>query len=99
MSTNNITSAPWQPFNQHHSIALKKMRPDWTVLDKDGNLVAVCSASHPEVETIVKRIAAVNELLEALQFCQSVIKAQGMFDLSERMAYDKAEAAIKKATE
>lgn len=40
---------------------------------------------------------AAQDLLEALQFCQSVIKAQGLFDLSERMAYDKAQAAIDKA--
>lgn len=42
-------------------------------------------------------IAAAPDLLEALVFCQSVIKAQGMFDRSEQMAYDKAESAIQKA--
>lgn len=39
------------------------------------------------------------ELVDALSFCKSVIQSQGMFDLSERMAFDKAEDAIKKATE
>lgn len=52
----------------------------------------------PELEANAKLIAAAPDLLSALIFCQSVIKSQGMFDRSEQMAYDKAEAAIKKAT-
>lgn len=51
-----------------------------------------------ELNANAKLIAAAPDLLKALQFCQSVIKTQGMFDLSERMAFDKAAAAIKKAT-
>jgi hypothetical protein len=38
------------------------------------------------------------QLLEALRFCRSVIQSQGLFDLSERMAFDKATAAIEEAT-
>lgn len=44
-----------------------------------------------------KLIAAAPDLLEALSFCKSVIESQGMFDTSERMAFDKAQAAIEKA--
>ncbi len=46
-----------------------------------------------------KLIAAAPELLEALQFCKSVLEAQGLFDLSEQQAFDKAKAAISKAIE
>lgn len=43
-------------------------------------------------------IATAPELLEALRFCVSVIKSQGMFDRSEQLAYEKGTAAITKAT-
>lgn len=46
----------------------------------------------------IKLIKAAPVLLEALSFCKSVIEKQGMFDLSERMAFDKADAAIKQAS-
>ena len=42
-------------------------------------------------------IAAAPELLEALAFCRSVIRSQGMFDASERMAVEKADAALARA--
>lgn len=38
-----------------------------------------------------------DELLAALKFSTSVIRSQGMFDLSERMAVDQAEVAIARA--
>jgi len=75
------------------------------VVDKYGEAIADCDwttetyFTKEEMEANAKLIAAAPELLEALIFCQSVIKTQGMFDLSERMAFDKAELAIKKATE
>lgn len=42
-------------------------------------------------------IAAAPELLAALEFCHSVIREGGLWDMSERMAVDKANAAIAKA--
>jgi hypothetical protein len=51
-----------------------------------------------EVRANALLATAAPELLEALQFCKSVIKSQGMFDRSEQMAFEKADAAIKKAT-
>jgi hypothetical protein len=48
---------------------------------------------------IVQLMAAAPELLEALIFCKSVIEQSGMFDRSEQLAFDAADAAIKKATE
>ncbi|HOR01545.1 MAG TPA: hypothetical protein PLJ35_22250 [Anaerolineae bacterium] len=42
-------------------------------------------------------ISAASELLEAAEFALSVIKAQGMYDVSERMAVEKLEAATTKA--
>ena len=45
-----------------------------------------------------KLIAAAPDLLEALAFCQSVIEKNGLFDVSDKMAFDKADSAIKKAT-
>jgi len=44
-----------------------------------------------------KLIAAAPEMHEALSFCLSVIKSNGIFDVSEKMAVKKAEAALKKA--
>jgi len=41
--------------------------------------------------------AAAPEMLKALKFSLSVYEAQGQFDLSERMAVNKIEAAIAKA--
>lgn len=52
----------------------------------------------PEVEANARLIAAAPTLLEALTFCRSVIKSQGMYELSEQMAFDKANAAITQAT-
>ena len=43
-------------------------------------------------------MTAAPDLLEALCFAASVIKSQGLYDLSERMAVEQAEAAIAKAT-
>lgn len=42
-------------------------------------------------------IAAAPEVLEALKFSVSVHKSHGLYDLSERMAVQKAETAIAKA--
>ena len=46
-----------------------------------------------------KLIAAAPEMFEALIFCKSVIEQSGMFELSERLAFEQAEKALKKATE
>lgn len=43
-----------------------------------------------------KLISAAPDLLEALQFCKSVIESNGLFDMSERMAFEKATNAINK---
>lgn len=75
-----------------------KMGENYIQQDKD---IRDAINAHPEESTfdeVVRLKSQHAQLLEALQFCQSVIKSQGMFDLSERMAYDKAEAAIQKAT-
>lgn len=42
-------------------------------------------------------IIAAPDLLAAAEFALSVIRAQGLYDMSERMAADKLEAAIAKA--
>lgn len=42
-------------------------------------------------------ITASPDLLRACEFALSVIEAQGMFDMSERMAAERLEAAIAKA--
>lgn len=69
------------------------------VFDKEGKaLIAIePRIKQDEATDIAKLVAAAPELLEALKFCQSVIKSQSMFDVSERMAFDKAQEAIKKA--
>lgn len=46
------------------------------------------------LETIVDVAAT---LYEAIQFCKSVIKSNGVFEASERLAIEKAEKAIEKA--
>jgi hypothetical protein len=45
----------------------------------------------------MRLISAAPDLLEAAEFALSVIKAQGLYDVSERMAADKLERAIAKA--
>lgn len=52
-----------------------------------------------EAEANANLIAAAPEMLEALIFCKSVIEQSGMFELSERLAFEQAEKAIKKAIE
>ena len=47
-----------------------------------------------EKEANARLIAAAPDLVEALWFCRSVIKAQGMFDRSEVMAYNMANKAL-----
>ena len=49
--------------------------------------------------TFAKIIAAAPDLLEALIFCRSVLESQGLFDRSEQIAFEKATAAIAKATD
>ena len=46
-----------------------------------------------------KLMAAAPDLLEALVFCKSVIESSCMFERSEQLAVERAEQAIKKATE
>lgn len=46
----------------------------------------------------VKLVAAAPDLLDALRFCRSVLVGQGLYDLSERLALERADAAIAKAT-
>jgi hypothetical protein len=55
--------------------------------------------SYNEQKANAKLIAAAPELLEALMFCKNVIFYSGMFERSEQIAFEKAEQAIKKATE
>jgi hypothetical protein len=70
---------------------LRTTDPD-NVAAYGGNLVAetVAPCNAP-------LIAAAPELYEAARFAASVIRAQGLFDRSERMAVEKLEAAIAKA--
>lgn len=49
---------------------------------------------HLQIDAYPKVKAKHDKLLEALKFCQSVIKSGGMFDRSEQLAYEKAEEAI-----
>lgn len=44
-----------------------------------------------------RALTAINDLILAARFAASVIQSQGMFDLSERMAYEKLLAALRKA--
>ena len=62
-------------------------------LNAEANAAVIVSAVN---NTYGKGInpESVEKMRDALSFCQSVIKSQGMFDLSERTAYDKAEEAL-----
>jgi hypothetical protein len=42
-------------------------------------------------------IAAAPDLLEALEFCASVLKEGGLFERSEQIAFDQATSSITKA--
>jgi hypothetical protein len=79
--------------------------------DSDGRKVCVAwstneaqnnrfypNKTQEEMESNAKLIAAAPDLLEALMFAKSVIKKNGIFDVSDRMAFEKALKAIKKAT-
>lgn len=66
----------------------------------DHGLVALTGSADEEVEEskrYANLFAAAPELLEALKFCRSVMVANGIWELSEQIAYDKAAAAINKA--
>ena len=97
-----ITQGEWQVgktlYNDEYGAHLTMVVVD------NGGVEQLCIATtygkeESEVIANSKLISAAPELLKALQFCQSVIKTQGMFDRSEQIAYEKATAAIKKATE
>lgn len=57
------------------------------------NIFEVCDAMNERDQLKAQR----DELLAALKFCQSVLKKNGIFDVSDRMAVDIATAAIGKA--
>jgi len=50
-----------------------------------------------ETEAIASAFGALPELIEACTFALSVIRSQGLFELSERIAVDKLEGALEKA--
>ena len=65
-----------------------------------GETICVCNSSNisTDNEANAKLIAAAPELLEALIFCRNIIGELGMFDINEKIAFDKAQSAIDKAT-
>lgn len=92
------TTGKWQvtttpSFNQRH------IR---TICDEDMHPLAdiryKLHATQEENLANAKLIAAAPDLLEAVMFCRSVLESNGIFELSEKLAVEKAQAAIKKAT-
>lgn len=108
MSENKMTPTPWQVLDYGGYGVLHKADDCYygsnDLLDAEDvgletaecNRAAIISAINGTYGIGIDP-NAVKDLLEALEFCQSVIRSQGMFDLSERMADDKAMAAIEKA--
>jgi len=64
----------------------------------DGTWIGELRANDKEDDANGAIIESAPELLEALQFCLSVLRHGGLFELSERIAEGKAVAAISKAT-
>jgi hypothetical protein len=96
---NKISPLPWSVdgcqihSNGKYLLALQSGAP---LSESKSNAIAICEAMN---STYGKGIdpSSVPELLEALKFCMSVMRAQGMYDRSEFIAYDKAQDAIDKS--
>lgn len=94
-----ISQLPWSVdgcqihSNGKYLLALQSGSP---LFESKANAIAICEAMN---STYGKGIdpSSVPELLEALKFCLSVIKSQGMYDRSEFLAHDKAQDAIAKS--
>jgi len=86
MNSERFTPGPWK--------AEQDARHLYFVANHDLKTVI---ASEIPMHNNCNLISAAPDMYEALRFCQSVIKSQGMFDLSERMAFDLAELALNKA--
>lgn len=81
-------------------------RGDVAIVDERDRILAECfervalNEDYPapaNAEFIVRAANNFDTLLEALEFCRSVIEANGVMETSERMALDKADIAIAKA--
>lgn len=98
------TPGPWKVEYPTHSRRPKVTAQKTTICDVGFELMerevdhanAILIAAAPETARRLAEAEAREVVLrEALSFCQSVIKSGGMHDLSERMAYDRAEAALR----
>lgn len=93
----DITKGAWSP---RHAIRIPLSTRYKANVLKGSTIKIVATVfgeTKKEAEANARLIAAAPELLETLEFCKSVIEKQGMFDQSERMAFDKATAVLNKA--
>lgn len=94
----DITKGTWNNTKKAVRVPLTAKYKSIVKKGTSAHIIAnVFGETKKQAEANAKLIAAAPDLLETLEFCKSVIEKQGMFDLSERMAFDKAKAAISKA--
>ena len=93
---NEHTMGPWRTVpTTAHGDNHTTIRRD---IVSDGTHFAPSYVAGDIMPADAKLMAAAPDLLDALRFSVSVHKAQGLYDLSEQMAVEQAEAAIAKAT-
>lgn len=84
----------------HQTNAIEPSDPDQVELALTRQRIAELEAANRELLAVADNSALnlamgrIAELEAAARFARSVIKAQGMFDLSERMAYSKLSVAL-----
>lgn len=90
------TPGPWLV----NSSAVKARWPFDTITICEANLISVVDgrkAPRQEQMANLFLMAAAPEMKDALMFCISVIEANGVFEASERIAIEKAKAALRSA--
>lgn len=98
------TPGPWASLmifcTETQECALSVANREYFETQENGPVVALISPVKKVNEIDIanaKLITAAPDLLQALIFCRSVIESQGLFDLSERLAFKTANEAIAKA--
>jgi len=92
--TEQHTRGPWKVVGTiHGNYIIGAYAPG----NEEAGVLRLADTTRGRPEADAWLMAAAPDLLEALRFSVSVHRAQGLIDLSERMAVEKGEAAIRKA--
>lgn len=92
------TPGPWLV----NSSAVKARWPFDTITICEANLISVVDGKKAPREQQIANLflmAAAPEMKDGLNFCISVIEANGVYEASERLAIEKAKAALRSANQ